>query len=382
MEDLKAIDIDLRRKTLAYLVADQGLSQKEAAARLDGKFGRYSQATAARDLQEATKQGWYRPPAFGRESCSPEELGAIEVYAHAYEALESQLRRASGDVLQRLRVFPAGLTPKSGAPAGWDEALSLFGRRVSGYVGDLILKATVVGVGWGHTVAEIVEGMHARGARRVASNFIVLPTAGDPLGEDTSNRSSSAIAARLNGIVAGGRRYSLHGVPPVIPEEFHGDEREIVRAFIGHLRSYREIFGDSLAGDGSGLVHAADMLLTSAGSFHSWVMYKNELVTVGGIPTEALLELCVGDIGGVLIPRPGLSRTKQDEFQRISGLWTGIRLEHYEQLAHSQKVQQGSPGVVLCACGSNKTEIVAELVSRIRVVNTLVIDDTLALALS
>jgi DNA-binding transcriptional regulator LsrR (DeoR family) len=384
MADSKDVDITLRRKTLAYLMATQGLSEKEAAERLDGRFGRYSTATASRDLKEAKERGWYRA-VFAKDACSPEELKAIEVYAHCDEKLEMSLKKASQGALRHFRVFPSGLPAGPVAPAEWDRALALFGRRTSGYVRELLTQTRVVGVGWGHTMAEVVEGVRAHGAlapgRKASARWTVVPTAGEPLGEGPSSRSSSALAAKLNEIMGGTKRYSLLGVPPVIPEEFQGRKRAIVVDFIGHLRSYREIFGDLSKPRGRGLIDAADCVLTSAGSFHSWMMYKNELVTIGGIPKERLLELSAGDIGGVLIPREGLSKADNRAFQRISSLWTGITLEHYRRVAAAANVPRDHPGVMLCACGRNKANIVRALVARVRVVNTLIVDDTLADAL-
>jgi DNA-binding transcriptional regulator LsrR (DeoR family) len=383
MGDERAIDLTLRRKTLAYLMADQNLNEQQAAARLDGKFGRYTVATAARDFKEAKRQGWYRA-VFAAEACSPDELRAIEVYAHSNETLEAELKRESSSVLQQLRVFPGGLASEPGDSVAWGEALELFGRRASGYVLDTLASSKVIGVGWGHTMAEIIEGVQARrnGRGRSTAPIIVLPTAGEPLGEGPSSRSSSALAARLHRSIGGDKRYSLHGVPPVIPEEFQDQKRATVLDFIGHLRSYREIFGNPSMPHTEGLINNVDTLLTSAGCFHSWMMYKNELVAIGGIASEQLLELCVGDIGGVLIPRAGLSRSGEKEFRRISSLWTGITLEHIQRIANAQGGRHSGPGVVLCACGSNKAEIVHDLVTRMRIVNVLVVDDALAAALA
>jgi DNA-binding transcriptional regulator LsrR (DeoR family) len=110
-----------------------------------------------------------------------------------------------------------------------------------------------------------------------------------------------------------------------------------------------------------------------------------ELLTAGRTPERKLTgarlkKLVVGDIGGVLIPRPGLDAPARREVEQLQKMWTGVQLHHLERIARA--AAKGSrPGVIIAAIGGDdRAEIIAEVI-RYGLVNELVIDRPLSEAL-
>src|SRR5207248_338396 len=93
-----------------------------------------------------------------------------------------------------------------------------------------------------------------------------------------------------------------------------------------------------------------------------------------GVSPEKLNRITVGNCGGVLLPKDGLSPEDQALFDDIAGRWMGITRKHYEQCARRQ------PGVILLAIGHNKADVVLKCVE-LSLVSELIIDEELAVAL-
>ena len=89
----------------------------------------------------------------------------------------------------------------------------------------------------------------------------------------------------------------------------------------------------------------------------------------------------VGDVGGVLFPRPGLGARGRAEVDALNRMWTGAKLRHFERIA-KQAARSTRPGIIVVAMGGeDRAAIVAEAV-RHGLVNELIIDRTLADALT
>lgn len=381
----------LRRALMAYLVGDQGLSMQRAWNIVTKKFP-YARAGATADIEYAKEHGWLLR-AFAFDQFSTAEIDEIRSIAHDYGDLERYLKGRSGGILKTVRVFFSGPSV-DGAEKEWETRLRSFGPRAAGYVQELLGTATVIGVGWASTVSAVVDGMLERRHSSRGTHFrpkMVIPTVGESLGNVPPEVSSTNLAIRLGRALD---EYfdeatvpSLQGVPSVIPSDFRGERREAVLDFISRMRSYRNVFGvNQIEGGGDPWIHRLDCILCSCGAFRGWNAYRNQLIDIGGVNVEDLARISVGDIGGTLIERPGLRRADQDRFKELSEQWTGIKLRDYQRVAQlsaashmcSDRKDPPVPGVVLCAFGESKAEIVGELVTQARVVNHLVIDHTLA----
>jgi hypothetical protein len=101
------------------------------------------------------------------------------------------------------------------------------------------------------------------------------------------------------------------------------------------------------------------------------------------IKYEQISELVVGDVGGVLIPKPHIKKGSPADkaLRKISERWMGIRTEHIAQCAAKARDSGGMPpGVVVLGVGRYRASVVYECI-RLGLVNELVIDEDMALHL-
>jgi len=386
---------DKRIAAMAYLVGAQGLSEKQARAVIETRYGHYSSSTASRDCAEARRRQWLIE-RFADESFSDdgELLEELSTLAHRYSELETVLAAKSQRVLKGLRVVYGGVDQASACGGPIQDALTECGRRSAHELYALLIRSKVLGVASGHTLRAACDGVAARASFARASDRAdvvhVIPTSGEPIGAGAVDTNSTSLASLLSQAL-NRRRVpvpSLAGVPSVIPRKYQAERREIVLEFIADLRAYRDIFvGRAGADDPRPWIERLDSILTCAGAFGSWQAYDNELTRTVGIGSDELAEVADGDIGGVLIPRPSLSARKRQRFDEIARLWTGMQLGDYRRIAHAAELKRtsgsaGPPGVIVCAFGANKARIVDVLVTRTRVVNHLLIDHALADALA
>jgi hypothetical protein len=84
----------------------------------------------------------------------------------------------------------------------------------------------------------------------------------------------------------------------------------------------------------------------------------DRLIRAAGIRKERLNDLVIGDLCGIVIPRPNLDSQSKSEIENIMARWTGARVEHLEACA--TRAQKGAPGVIVLAIGANKASVVHE----------------------
>jgi DNA-binding transcriptional regulator LsrR (DeoR family) len=162
---------------------------------------------------------------------------------------------------------------------------------------------------------------------------------------------------------------------PVIPEKFEGFTHAAGFAHMRCYKPYKTIFGDSFT---PGLIETLDTVLTSTGGFgEHYHAFRNDVIEDPGFTRERLGEFAEGDIAGVLIGKDGLTKTQAKDLDTIRKLWTGIRIEQLRQISANAR-NNGHPGVILCAIGASKADIVLAAIIREKLVNHLFIDETLA----
>jgi DNA-binding transcriptional regulator LsrR (DeoR family) len=140
-------------------------------------------------------------------------------------------------------------------------------------------------------------------------------------------------------------------------------------------------------GTAAPLIDRVDSLLTAVGtSNHPMGFIHDELLKAGSTPAKKLTssglqKLVAGDLGGVLVPRPGLQARERKVVDALNEMWTGAKLPHLERIAR-QASRSTRPGIIVVAMGdADRAEIIAEAV-RHGLVNELIIDRTLAEALT
>lgn len=367
-------DLDRRRVLVAYLRA-QGRSHDEIAALLGslpspiGVRG----PVIVNDLARAGLDKWI-VTRFQRELFKEPLVREIDDLVHhqPWLALERSLQRLSDGVLSRLFVVfsDADADPEA---KDWPRILDRFASNAAPLLADMLLEARLVGVCWGGTIGNVLQamiGLKLDIDRDKRKRVPVVPTAGQPQGTEfrTSGWDSTTLARQLSIFLNGTDAYlpSLDNVRPIVPPKFI-DSPEVLEALLDDS-SHADIFGTGPA-DNKALLNRADAILASCGCFHNPKTVLWEWVGKHSVDVKAV---AMGDIGGALIPRPGVS---EGDFLKVARLWTGIRLEHFKATARR------SPGVILCAAGAAKAEITLELIRR-SLVSTLVIDERLAQALA
>ena len=383
-----------RRALIAYLVADQGHEESVVGDVLRETYGiGVGRSTISRDLQWAKKNGWVQTRL--GESCPGRAwLDEIKQTGHFYRGLQNALKEQSNGTLKSLHVFWGGpIAPRStghgsaadladGHTHNWDARLETFSNRAAPTLLELLGTARRIGVTFGGTIGATIEaiaGAATRARIKPRPDVTLVPTSGEPLGGARPTSASTDLADQLSQILGGPKVPSLRGVPPVIPEEFRGRDHTIVLEFIRRLRSYREVFGDDQTG---GLVKQLDTVLTSAGGCgESYHAFQNGFVSLPGHNQERLSEIALGDMGGVMTQKPGLTKAQEKTFAALRDLWTGIGIDDFRRISTAAKAN-GRPGVILCAVGANKAAITLALTCRENLVNQLIIDETLAARLS
>lgn len=366
---------DTQALQAAYLRARHGLSQDDIRRHL----GNVSQSHVSRLLSHAADMGWLETELrFCDTDLSPETLRDLQQLLEPRGLVEG-LRRfcaAADSLMPEVRVFDSGSdSPTAGA---FDLRSRRLGRSSAGRIKELLHRASLVGVTWGRTIGAIVDGLES-GGRSQKRDYAVrfVPVTAELVTLASPNYSSTLLADRLNNHVEGEAedRLLLGGVPAFIPRRYDPAKTQAIREYIHDAASYRRIF----VGDDA-LVCRIDMFLTSVGSSGRPLGGAlDEVLSAGDITESELRSLIAGDIGGILIPKPGLSRSDAELLSAINAMWTGITMAQLSQLAE-KATRNDTPGVVVIAIGRERAEIVRELISQ-RLINQLVIDWDLAKAL-
>jgi hypothetical protein len=196
---------------------------------------------------------------------------------------------------------------------------------------------------------------------------------------------SSSILANEFGRLANGDAYVARGigmVPAFIPEGFNRAETRGVKKLIALVKSYREIFGEHKAKKfPEPLADKLEMILTSVGPGERPLTFgRGTLFSTGTLSLAQLATLIKGDMGGVLFPRVGLTKSQASKLKTVNDRWTGLRRSHLEacaeRAADEPNPYKGKPGVVVVSAGKDRAAFIYEAVKS-GLVNNLVIDDQL-----
>jgi len=372
---------ELEIQAAAYL-SSHNHTQKEIA-----DFLSLSQPVVSRVVKRAREEGYLKEtgPEFVRTNISEQRM--LEIQARiAPRKLANELNEFAikNDLpfIPAVRVFPTPYLSSS------KETFTLrtedFGRVAAGYAAELLLRSRgCVGVSWGTTVANLATGISAncRVAARKPNPIMFVPLCGEPLGLTGTHFSASTLAAKLDGVLNGGttHSHSLAAVPALIPKTFSTNEISIIRKLIGHVEAYKKIFAGASRRNihEEPLIDKLDTILASVGAAETTLGWgHDELGRTAGFNRSDLKELIIGDISGVLIPKPKLRDADKKKLIRIEERWTGIREDHIRNCALRAK-RDKTTGVIVSTIGRNKAAIVLECVKR-GLINHLLIDQDLA----
>ena len=248
-----------------------------------------------------------------------------------------------------------------------------------------------VGVAWGGTLwqttlhlREVIENPWPSSDR-----IDFIPLCGEPLvdtehAQAYADRTSSRIASELSRIVNGEepRPVWLGAVPAFIPRAFKKGERKVIDRLIELVPHYIRIFGprDQSKPRGRPVAEDLDMILTSAGdSEHPVGFGKGPLLQLSSEEMRDLAARIYGDIGGVLIAKPEISKrsaSSKNLVAELTDLWTGLKLEHLRNCADVAFSEHPNhhrrPGVTLLVFREGLADLVLEAV-RQGLINHLII---------
>lgn len=373
---------ELEIQTAAYLYSQQNYHQAEIA-----KLMKLSPAVVSRALEQARKENWLveKPELRNISKRRLEEIRARVTPRSLIEQLEKSASRSAGMAIPEVHVFPV---PSEDSLEQHRKNQEAFGRMAASRVAELLLSSKgFIGVSWGNTIAGIVKGIGDifPSPPRKRKPFHFLPLCGEPLGRSPTRFSASSLSSQLDSIMNGGTNhaYSLAAVPALIPRDFSlKEEVKTIHKLISHVEAYREIFGEPGQRETprGALITQVDTILTSVGPAERTLGFgDDEFVKTAGINREELQRLVIGDIGGVLFSRPGLSALDQKAFEQITRQWTGIT-EGQMRLCVEEARKNKASGIIIVAIGKHKAKIVYECVKR-GLANHLVVSQDIVEAL-
>ena len=367
---------DLQAQKAAYLRAQHNMSQEEIGTTLGG----VSQPYVSRLLRRAEEMGWLVTQLHFVDRDIPEEA-LTEIYRllvpQSLREILWRLGERTGQCIPNIRVFDSG--GDTVTPQALEQRRQRFARSAASSLNEFIHAARVVGVTWGRTVSVLIEHLsQLNRSPRNQRSVQFVPVCAELVGLAMRGYSSSRLADRLNDIVneGTGDHLSLTGVPAYIPRRYDRNKTKVLWEYVCDIGSYQKIFKQNMP-----LVAQIDALLTSVGSSDKPVGGSvTELVEAGEIDDRKLRSLVVGDIGGVLIPQPSLSNGDKRIIHELNGMWTGINLEHFQQIAFNASRNTKMPGNIVVALGRDKTPVLCEVI-RMGLVNELMVDRDLAQSL-
>ncbi len=368
----------------AYLSGQQK-NQEEIARDLE-----ISQSLVSRLVRRAKDSGILEVKTkFVSERVSAEELARVKARLSTspnQQILSRVDTLAPGGRLPTLHIYPCH--SRNTSIATWRHRIRAFSDDSASDLLKVLGSASVVGVAWGEMVASAVNAVQrtlaeGRGLRRTKRDFI--PLMGEPLGRPITQHSSSVLAAKLaeafDPKLEPGSTLSLAPVPALIPADMTKAEIRAIRNLIGKIAAYRRIYGTDKNrvredGDSAPLIDRVDAILTSISTQDRPLGFGDDrLIQAAGFQTERLNDLVIGDLCGVMIPRPHLDSKSKSEIELIMTHWTGVRVEHLEACANHAK--HGKPGVIVLAIGANKAPVVYEALRK-GLIQHLFMDEDLA----
>jgi DNA-binding transcriptional regulator LsrR (DeoR family) len=366
---------DKQAQKAAYLRAQHNMSQEE----IGGVLG-ISQAHVSRLLSRAGEMGCLVTELRFIEQGIPEET--LEEIHQLLEppAITDTIRKIgqqSGRFGPNARVFDSGTD--SPTPEAAEMRRRRFGRSAAGRLAELLKQSDVVGVAWGRTVSNLIEGLDGKNlVSRELDPIQFVPTCAELLGLAMPGFSSTRLTERLIDLVnkGNGDRLSLSGVPAYIPRRYKKEQAAAVRQYVYDINSYQKIFRGKFP-----LASKIDTLLTSIGPPDQPVGGSvADLLTAAGIKAEKLQSLVIGDMGGVLIRQPTLDRSERRLINELNLMWTGLQYEHLEHIAREAAQNPRRTGNIVVAIGQDKAPVLIEII-RLGLVNEIIIDQDLARAL-
>ncbi len=385
-----------RNPALRYLVVaaasllSSGRSRQEIGDRL-----KRSQPEVSKLLKLAAAAGYLSPaPTFLRHKVNDADYAAVQ-----------RLYFGEADFTAALAVLvPPGVQFAATVVMG-NYPEFIHGAAV--HVCHLLRRARRLGLMWGRTVHLLVENIKACGEhldRDALGGIECVPLCGDPihlLNQRKLEFSASWLAVELERAL---RRPSAHrtanpcliGVPAYLSRAVRAGARLDGGGLVGFLHQipgYEAIFGAHPA-QPRRVADEVDSVIMGAGiigpEFAQWSPERPDFPASGDFIAERLVQeedvrkedlarLIFGDVGGVLLERPDLSRADRQTVESLNAGWTGMREQDLQRIAAAAG-KTGRAGLILVASSAAKAEVLLAAVRR-GLVNQVVVDESLKVRL-
>jgi DNA-binding transcriptional regulator LsrR (DeoR family) len=372
MMDVKKLSLDERAQCAAYMRAIHNMSQTEIGQVLGG----LSQPQVSRLLAHAEKEDYLViEQRFANELFSEEWIRKIdELLAPSGLTVDlDKYCKHAGIHAPRIRVFESG---PGNTEVALEQRRARFGRTAAGRLIELIEKSSNIGVAWGRTIKALTNGIAAsRQPLNKNLHISFSPVCAELVSLAQHGYSSSRLADELDETFnkTPGQGPQLTGFPAYIPRHYDADMRAAIWRFISDTPGHHRVFSGPDA-----LIHQMDMLISGVGSANTPVLGSfEELVLASGLKADDLRRLVIGDLGGILISKTGLSKANQMLIDDLNELWTGTKTEHVHRIAERAFADHGLSGVVVVAIQKERGDTVFELI-RQELVNELILDHAAA----
>lgn len=354
----------------AYCRANTAWTQREIGERLN--LG--TQVRVSRLLAIAKAEGYLVERfAFPTDLSDDERRGIERGYYARHTELEHALAAHARELNDQLtnggspfaRLFVVGTPDLDGDDEqSMENAFRLFGVRAADVVSESIDQADTVCVAWGRTIEATLRALHPRTQRY---DKVFMPIAGEPINHEPNGISPSDAARALAAAWPGSEHLPLRGVLARIPRSvYERDEQGIARELVGCSQNYEEIFGRTPEDRNRRMARVA-MILTGLGD-----MQTSQGNADAGRPTDpwyketvqaedqSVLELTVGNIGGIWIPRRDLTEEQHRAVRDLNARWLGAQAADLRRCSMTADLSRGRPGVVVVAVEPEKADIVLE----------------------
>jgi DNA-binding transcriptional regulator LsrR (DeoR family) len=276
----------------------------------------------------------------------------------------------------------------------WDEAVVRWGKAVSKPVFDLLSGSETIGICWGRQIRSVVDGMHALG-QKARSPVRVAPMWGqrltlEPEKYDTvftnhlklgCNSLAADLATALNGntinpyeyfmpvfdlipicsIISFDNltEYQLKAYRKKLKKELddYKDSVMDLRNKLNTIDTYNNVFGY----DRTAFARRMQTVIAAVGASGRGAFGRGE--KYGNIPRQWLKDCILGDIGGVLLPKPSdelpMGRNEavvRWQFRLFRYHWTGVRRLDLKACARRAD-RDGHPGVIVLAVGWRRAPV-------------------------
>ena len=351
-----------------------------------------TQAQVSRLLAEAREHKVLRevfqfPPNVSDEDRRQVENSFFERHAELEAALVREARELSstrsdgGSPFKRLHVVAA---PGLENIEEREKAFQSFGVSAAEIVAGYIDQAETCCVAWGRTLEATVRHMRTRSSCPDGKQFI--PIAGEPTNHEPNGISPSDAARTLADAWKDSSYLSLRGVQARIPQSVRDDT--VARELVAYSNNYREIFGPPDSSDRRPIISQVHMILTGIGNVKT---SRGQIDGMDGDEANAdpwyletkdaegqrVLDMAIGNIGGVWIPRSDRSDDEKLEVEELNKRWLGAQLRDFKRCALNADAQR--PGVVVLAAEPDKLNVVLEA---LYLMNILIVSQQLAEALA